>query len=289
MLPPEFLECVQQLIRLEYLTKDGQITNRACSARKVAVCLAGIPPELMKRLLETGINSSLAKFQRFVDEAIKKKPSTEELAAKVRARARASGIAGPAHPCRASRARPARSSAQIALALDTDSATPLTFESEAAGASLPPRELRLRELAQQPASPATVKLPPSGKENSKRGRCRAQTRPRPPSGGAEADALAMFTLEDVKRVQEAAECLQKMADLMKQRLDDVENAQSVVAYGAAGAAAALDLDGTIEHLRELSNRGFDHFAKQLAAPVLATPADPVHSCDADWHAAVGAT
>ena len=42
---------MQLLIRLGYLTEEGLVKTSACSARKVALCLTGIPSELMTELL----------------------------------------------------------------------------------------------------------------------------------------------------------------------------------------------------------------------------------------------
>ena len=97
-----------------------------------------------------------------------------------------------------------------------------------------------------------------------------------------------FTLEDAARVQEIAKRLQMMADLIKQRLGSVENAESaVVSRDAAAASDALDLDldVAIEHLRELSLRGFGRLAEQPAVSVPAPPAVEASgrlAGDADW-------
>ena len=74
------------------------MTTPACTARKVAMCLTGIPPELRTRLLETGIDSSLKTWARFANMALAQQRSKSEIAAKVRARARSSGIGRPRSP-----------------------------------------------------------------------------------------------------------------------------------------------------------------------------------------------
>lgn len=99
LLPENFKETVQLLIRLEFLTEEGTVTSTLSNAKRMALCLTGIPSELMTRLLETGINVSLAGFRRFIKEALTQKRSKDEIAAAVRARRRGPGaLARPRSP-----------------------------------------------------------------------------------------------------------------------------------------------------------------------------------------------